>query len=265
MKKYLNKKYVIFAIIALIATSTAILIYKYYPTKKKDVVVTKTEIEQPKKDVDLQRDLVPVNRLTQDQYTLLDSLKTLDPKKVGPFLNKYWKDLRKNTKEYISHYYTGDSVLRINYFYGKIDSGTAKDSAGIEYTGHFDGLCAEVYFKSNPKIAKYFAMRCMNGMCFPLDSKGKPVSLSYIKVFDVNFTIDHPNDCLMNHMDFKQALKFGKKNHLKVYHVISPTSKEIITYKDAVKYTNENEVFIPVYVGDRGNRVTLKYKHAKVH
>jgi len=257
-----NKTPIIAVLVVILAGGLYYYHYLYQPVENTKVTVV---VPPPRENVDVERDITPVNRLTENQYALLDSLNTMDSKKVGPFLNKYWPDLRKNTKGYIMAHYTGDSVLRINFFYGKLDSTTAKDSAGTDHTGHFDGLCAEVYFASTPKTAKYFAMRCMNGMCFPLDSNGKPQSLSYIKVFDVNFTIDHGGDCLMNHMDFKQALKFGKKNNLPVYHVINTSKRERINYKEAATYTNENEVYIPVTLGDRGNRITCVYHRARKH
>ena len=231
---------------------------------KKPVIAAVT----PPENVDLERDLVPVNRLTARQYDLLDTLRKMDSKKVGPFINKYWPELRTNVKGYIKNHYRGDSVTRINFFYGKLDSATGADSAGKIHTGHFHGLCAEVHYFGK-KMPSFYAVGCMNGMCFPLDEHGKPLTLSYIKVFDVNFVIDHSGDCLTNHMDFDEAMSFGKKNKLKIYLTKIENNKPVyekISYTKATKdHRNDPNVYIPVSLGDSGNRKTQVYHRAKRH
>ena len=209
-------------------------------------------------NVDLVNGVKPVHQLNEDQYVTLDALANLKPEEIPAFLQKHWPNLKTDVEHWVrgSYLKESDKVDSIQFIYGSGKNAKALDSARKTHSGFFKNqLIAKVFIHGPP--AKFFFVRCSNGMSFPVDqSDCKPVVIN-----DRIIRITMRNECLMDHLDFSTSLQLGEKLKLPVY-LNRNGRKTRTTYKIARKMekkTDSVRVVIPVYIGDAFDVVSMKY------
>lgn len=195
------------------------------------------------------------------------AMATMNPEQRRAYLHQHWPNLEEGIVYFLrqrGRINSSETVSRVDFRYGSLDSVRAEGGDGEIKTGYFNNQLVALVYVNGRGEALAVIVRCLNGMfAEPEDFQSLPQLVSNTPV--ERFTIG-PREGLVDHVPFPVAIDLAERHNLPLYRGHRINRRRLITPAQARQMeprTDVVQVTVRVYTGDQFDLVNNTYTPAR--